>query len=110
MHPALRVAVIVAVGLATTRARLFSQGPQLREPSIVALRGMTLIDGTRASPWPRTTIVISRGRLARIQADSAPLPAGAVERNLTGRFVTGRPTTRSAQLPTTGYKGLSDAS
>lgn len=75
---------IVSLLLASTSCTSSSQVPE--QPSI-ALRGVTLIDGTGAAPRPRTTILVTRGRIARIQPDSDALPAGTVEQNLAGRFV-----------------------
>jgi imidazolonepropionase-like amidohydrolase len=87
MHGVCRAGAIVVLLLASASTTSFLQVSQSREPPLVALRGLTVIDGTDLPPRPRTTVVISGARIARIQPDSAPLPAGAVERNLTGRFV-----------------------
>jgi imidazolonepropionase-like amidohydrolase len=60
---------------------------QSTPPNDIALTGVTLIDGTGAAPRAGMTIVIARGRIARIQADSVSIPAGTRRQNLAGRFV-----------------------
>ncbi|WP_243455708.1 amidohydrolase family protein [Sphingosinicella sp. BN140058] len=53
----------------------------------IALTHVRIIDGTGAKPLENRTLIIADGRIARIQASDARLPAGATVIDMTGRTV-----------------------
>ena len=56
--------------------------------SPLVLTHATIIDGTGTPPRPGMTLVLRDGRIASVYADgSQPLPPGAVERSVAGKFV-----------------------
>lgn len=62
--------------------------PYVRVPlGRIALAHVRLIDGTGAPPRDGITIVLDGGRIAAVQPDAAPLPAGVRVLDMTGRSV-----------------------
>jgi imidazolonepropionase-like amidohydrolase len=59
---------------------------QAPTPATLAVRNVTLIDGTGAAPVSGATIVVSGGRIAAVGRDAA-VPAGARVVDGTGKFV-----------------------
>jgi imidazolonepropionase-like amidohydrolase len=85
------LAMLVAVPLGAQSADKLSQFTRrfvsVAEP-VVALRNVTIIDGTGAAPRTGQTIVIANGRIADVGADgSVSIPNGARQLDLAGHTV-----------------------
>jgi imidazolonepropionase-like amidohydrolase len=79
---------VIAALLWTCPTGLAVAGQKEQPEPVLALTGVTLIDGSGATPVPNTTLLIAGDRIADIFPTGAkPLPPNATVRNLGGRFV-----------------------
>ncbi|HET9949264.1 MAG TPA: hypothetical protein VFQ22_10110, partial [Longimicrobiales bacterium] len=76
----------LAASLAATSLLLGAPAAAAAQSEMIAYTGATLWDGTGAPPVPDATLVVRDGRIVSVGA-SAPIPAGAREVSLDGRFV-----------------------
>ena len=77
--------VLLAAGLIGSIA---AAGVEAQPPSIIALRGATLIDGTGRSPLPSSTIIVSGDRITAVGPEATvPIPPGARVIDVRGRTI-----------------------
>ena len=77
--------VLLAAGLIGSIA---AAGVEAQPPSIVALRGATLIDGTGRPPLPSSTIIVSGERIIAVGPEaSVTIPPGARVIDVRGRTI-----------------------
>lgn len=82
----MRTAVAIAFALLMP-GPLATQIPQASD-GVIALTGVTVIEGTDAAPRPNMTVLVRGERIADVfRTGEKPLPAGASVRDLTGRYV-----------------------
>src|SRR5688572_4235989 len=94
-----RVSVFVVAALITAapqhlhgqRAQSFSQTVRdyvTVDQPVIALNGVTVVDGTGAAPAPNQVVIIRDGRIAAVgPAATTPIPAGARTLQLDGHTV-----------------------
>ena len=83
-HVAVRVSMVF---LGAILLLAFTQ-PILAQEPVLAITGVTVIDGTGASPQEATTILVRDGRIAAVTPDGeANVSEGARSINATGNYV-----------------------
>lgn len=79
-------ALLAGVAIAVTATVASAQ--RVGAPTRLAVVGVTLIDGTGAPPRPRTTVLVTNGRITAIgPSDRVTIPAGTTRIDGTGRYM-----------------------